>query len=272
MAFGADGVSVGTGGFNYSGDLFVAWNWKAAGGGEGTSNTDGGITSTVSVNTTAKFSIVKWAGSGQQDTVGHGLGVAPDMVIIKDLTGTSAWIVWTPTLTNGGYRMELNETSAQHDSNWSGVDTVPTAAYFNVANNSIVNASGRNYIAYCWKSIEGYSKSGTYTGNGRNNSGTFVYTGFRPAWVMLKAVSASGSWPMVDIERNEIGSSSTAGHNGTVPRLRANTAGIEDDDNRIDMVSNGFHINVNYAESNGDGVSYLYLAFAKGPFKTSRAR
>ena len=254
---------------NTNGDNYTAWNWLAANG--TTSNTDGGITSTVSVNTTAGFSIVKWAGNSSQTTVGHGLSVAPSMVMIKDVDNTNAWVVWTPALTDGRYSVELNETSAQSNTGWSGVTTAPTAAYFNVANNSAVNATGRNYVAFCWNNVEGYSKSGMYTGNGLTE-GMFIYTGFRPAWVMLKCFNTGGSWPMVDKVRNFVGSSSTIGRNGSIPRLRANTSGIEDDMNRILLQSNGFKIPVSYAESNGNGNSYLYLAFAKSPFKNSRAR
>jgi len=256
-AFGTDGFSIGTSSMiNGNSDTFASWNWKA--NGAGSANTDGTINSTVSANTTAGFSIVKYTGTGSVATVGHGLGAAPKMMLIRILEDPNDWQVYHQSIGNT-HKLNLNTTEGSSDqiNRWN--DTSPTSSVFTLGTHSSVNASGPTYIAYCFAEKKGYSKFGSYTGND-NADGTFVYTGFKPAWVMTKYYSGSGhGWHMQDNKRD--------GFNYNNHRLFANTSGAEETSVRMDLLSNGFKYRDN--DGNGNGFNYIYMAFAESPFVNS---
>ena len=251
----SDGFDLGANnGINQSGVTNVAWSWKA--NGTGSSNTDGSITSTVSVNTTAGFSIVKYAGSNSNITVGHGLGVAPKMIIIKNLSSTTSWTVYHESLGNG-HRLVLNSAAGQESTNQFSFGTSPTSSVFALGGGyNDVCANGENYIAYCFAEKTGYSKFGSYVGNG-SSDGSFCYTGFKPAFVIWKGVSGE-AWGMVDNKRDA--------YNTTTKHLYPNLNNAEASQTAImDFVSNGFKIRWNDSNINGSGNSYIYLAFAEAP-------
>ena len=252
---------------NNSGVTYVAWNWKA--GGSGVTNTDGSITSTVSANTTAGFSIVQWTGNGlASQTIGHGLGVRPAMIIHKDAeNGTDAWLSWHQSLGSGFY-IQLS-TSNQAFNN---VDVWPSAGITSTVITTTANATrfnnynNKKHIAYCFAEIEGFSKFGSYTGNG-SNDGPFVYTGFRPAFVLIKRTDASGlSWYIKDTERNL--------YNVADLQLYANLTDAEATSSAAsnDMLSNGFKLRGTSGGVNASGGTYIYACFAENPFKYSLAR
>ena len=254
-SFDTDGFTVGTeSDVNNNSTTYVAWNWKA--NGTGSSNSDGGISSTVSVNTTAGFSIVSYAGNASQpSTVGHGLGAIPEVVLVKPRNDAQSWCMYHEGVGNTKVTY-LDITSGSGGSSvWN--DTSPTSSVFTVNDNQ-VNKSSTNYIAYCFKEIKGYSKFGTYTGN-NNADGTFVYTGFKPAWVMTKITSASDGWMLFDNKRNP--------HNVMDKYITADGLGGDSTRDSIDFVSNGFKLRVANADCNNG--SYIYLAFAESPFVTA---
>ena len=261
LSFDVDGFTVGAdGSVNGSGDTLVSWNWKADNT-SGSSNTDGTITSTVSANPTAGFSIVKYTGNATAGaTVGHGLSQAPDFMLVKQLDAVKNWSVYygDPTdylILNG------SNSTADDDRFWN--DTAPGASVFTLGGLDWVNASGNDYIAYCFHSVEGYSKVGLYTGNG-STDGPFIYTGFNVSFVIAKAYSTTGSWRMYDSKRSP--------YNEVDKRLRADTTAVEDTNLYTDFLSNGFKIRTNNAIMNGSGVNLIYMAFAESPFKYSNAR
>ena len=260
-SFDSNGFSLGNnGGVNGSGDTYVGWQWKANGG-TTSSNSDGSITSTVQANTTAGFSIVTYTGNNTSGaTVGHGLGAAPDTIILKarGVAGQN-WFVNTPVGGGVGYMM-LNQENADSGSNssvWNS--TSPTSTVFTLGNSGGVNDS-TTYVAYCFKPIKGYSKMGNYTGN-NNNDGPFVYTGFKPAWVMIKNTSATSQWPIIDAARDPF--------NVTDARLRANTNAAEATETFFDFLSNGFKVRSTGTDKNDNGNSYFYMAFAQNPLVAS---
>ena len=238
---------------NDSGTGYVNWNWKA--NGAGSANTVGSINSTVSVNTTNGFSIVKWTGNSTAgQTVGHGLGVTPKVVIIKRLNGAAqSWICKFPTATDGYLALDTTDAISA-SSGWLPVSN----SLITLANNwSAYNNNGNDYIAYCFADVQGFSKMGSYTGNG-NADGTFVYTGFKPAFVMMKATSVAQSWQMVDNKRDTF--------NAVDHRLRPNESGAESTSPEwIDFCSNGFKLRNNDVAWNGSGNTYIYMAFAEAP-------
>jgi hypothetical protein len=270
-SFDLDGFSLGDNseagpGVNYGSTGHVAWNWKA--GGTGVTNDDGSIQSTVSANTEAGFSIVSYTGTGSNATIGHGLGVAPDMIIVKNRSdGADSWQVYHSANTSAPEteRLKLNGTDATLDLNlWQ--DTAPTSSVFYIATDSAVNGSGENLISYCFANKEGYSKFGNYTGNG-SSDGPFVYIGFRPSWVMIKRAitSSTGSWAIVDSERAE--------YNPETDALLANSTIAESTGYlNMDLLSNGFKLRDSGGTTNTSGDTYIYMAFAEQPFKYSNAR
>ena len=183
---------------NTSSDNYVAWNWKA--GGSASSNSNGSITSSVSANTTAGFSIVSYTGTGSNATVGHGLGSAPKVVIIKDRSVERDWIVGHTAIGFNKYVL-LNSTSASVTASNRFQDTAPSSSVVTIGTHGYVNNSGSNYIAYCFAEKKGYSKFGKYTGNG-NANGTFVYTGFKPSFLMVKRTDSTSDWLICDNKRN----------------------------------------------------------------------
>ena len=270
-AFNSDGFSVGSGNDgNENNQTYVNWNWKA--NGSGSSNTNGSINSTVSVNTDAGFSIVSYTGTGSAGaTVGHGLNSKPEMIIIKSRSGSAkSWYVYHEGLHASSpedYRVELNTTNAA-SSNTTGNSlqgTAPTNSLFTLGNGSWVNENTKTLIAYCFHSVDGYSKVGSYTGNG-NADGPFVYTGFRPAWVMIKRATYAGdNWVIYDSIRDN--------YNPADSELYPNTSDAETSTKLIDFVSNGFKLRASSGFANGTSIGpYIYLAFAESPFKYSNAR
>ena len=263
-SFNSDGFSVGTeGGYNNSGQTFVSWNWKA--GGTASSNTDGSITSSVSANTDAGFSIISYAGNSSTATVGHGLSQGPEIIFVKSRSNTHSWstgatpIGWTERLEG------LNNTNAAATNDaWD--DTAPSSSVIYLTSDGSSNETGNDYICYAFHSVDGYSKVGSYTGSG-SSDGPFVYTGFRPAFVMVKSSNAIASWWMGDTARETYN-----GGAGTYGWLQANASDAEADYTAIDHLSNGFKLRDVHGGLNGSGNTYLYLAFAESPFKTSNAR
>ena len=267
-SFVEGGTNFGTGTINASwgntsGSTYVSWQWKA--NGAGVSNTDGSITSTVSANPTAGFSIVTWTGTGAAATVGHGLGVAPAMIIWKYRNAVSNWAVGHNRLNNGSspwsYWVQLETAAANAASAGPFNNTAPTSTQFTVGS---FNANGVNLVAYCFAEVEGYSKFGSYTGNG-STDGTFVYLGFRPAFVMIKRTNSTGAWTMVDTARNPF--------NVVDKQLYANYAFAEAGaSNTIDGLSNGFKLRDLGSAFNASGGNYIYMAFAENPFRNALAR
>ena len=255
MSFDTDGFTVGnSAGTNGSSDTFASWNWLASG--STASNSDGSINSTVSVNTTAGFSIVSYTGTGSAGTIGHGLGAVPKWYFVKRRdAGTSNWHVYhAGNAATQDIRLNLTEAVFTTDI-WN--DAAPTSTVFNVKTSVDVNASSGTYIAYCFAEKKGFSKFGSYTGNG-NADGTFVYTGFKPAWVMIKCTSHSGNnWVIVDNKRE--------GFNPDNDRLYADSTTTESDTDVIDLLSNGFKNRFTGGTSNGTSKSYIYMAFAEEP-------
>jgi hypothetical protein len=246
---------------NTNTEKYVAWCWKA--NGTGSSDTTGSINSTAtSASTASGFSIVKFTGTGANATVGHGLGIVPKMMFVRNLTsGGLAWRVHNSSLVSANV-LYLNQTDGSSSDATSFNSTAPTSSLFSVGSNSATNESTSAIIAYCFADIQGFSKFGSYTGNG-NADGTFVYTGFRPAYVMVKRTNTTGHWVMWDSTRDT--------YNLTHKRLYANLTGTEYDGDALglDLLSNGFKFRVNTSEWNGSGDTHIYMAFAEAPFVNS---
>jgi hypothetical protein len=227
------------------------------------SNTAGSITSSVSANTTAGFSVVTYTGTGANATVGHGLGVVPGMVIIKSRSIRN-WIVYHSSLTSAAYYLSLNQTIAQSLVTTIFNSTAPTNAVFSIGTDASVNASAETYVAYCWAPVAGYSAFGSYTGNG-SADGPFIYTGFRPRFILYKGYSAAGyDWVMYDTSRNPT--------NASALQLYSNTSQADYTGGPIDILSNGFKIRSVLNADNASGTSYIYAAFAENPLKYANAR
>ena len=256
-AFNANGFTVNNAtSVNGSSANYVSWNWKA--NGTGSSNTAGSINSTVSVNTTSGFSIVKYVGNASQSqTVGHGLGVAPKLIIFKSSTSADDWSICFPSVLGVDGRLTLNTSAANaigDNTFWNSV--APSSTLFSLGNNTRANASGQTIIAYCFAEKQGYSKMGSYTGNG-NTNGTFVYTGFKPAYVIAKRTDGTSNWNQFDNKR--------FGFNVKNPLLYPNLTNLEADDVFIDLLSNGFKWRTTNGDINASGGSYIYMAFAEAP-------
>ena len=255
----SDGFTLGVGSTlavtNQSGIEMASWNWKA--NGAGVSNTDGSITSTVSVNTTSGFSIVKYTGTGAGATVGHGLGVKPDMIFSKPYSIAGDWNVYNDSFASQE-RIKLNSTAASNIN--SGIfSSLPTASIVNIGTSGDINTAAAAHLFYCFNSVQGYSKFGSYTGNG-NADGTFVYTGFKPAFVIMKNASQSGKWLMMDNKRP------TSGGNPNNARLFADVVNAESTaSNMIDLLSNGFKLRTSDTDHNASGDINIYMAFAAQP-------
>ena len=257
-SFDSDGFTVnGSARTNQNSASMVAWNWKA--NGSGSANTDGSITSTVSVNTTAGFSIVKYEASANA-TIGHGLGVKPAMVITKSRDDATNWASWHKDLTGGDEEdriVNLNTTAAGDTyTNYWGTGGF-TSSVFGVSNTGFHNNSN-SMIAYCFAEKKGYSKFGSYTGNG-NADGTFVYTGFKPAFIIVKRTSSgTQNWCLMDNKR---------GLNPDVYQLHPNTSGVETlgSGDTLDLLSNGFKMRATDGDKNGNGETFIYMAFAEEP-------
>ena len=264
-AFNSNGFTLGSqAGQNTNGGSYVAWQWKA--NGSGSSNTAGSITSTVSANTSAGFSVVTYTGTGANATVGHGLGVAPQMVIVKNRqTAGTSWKVYHIGLTSAAYAMELETTGAEASTPACWNSTAPTSTVVNLGSNAGVNQSSITHVMYCFAPIAGYSKFGKYTGNG-STDGPFVYCGFRPKYVMIKRTDTTGNWIVHDTARSP--------YNVTKADLFPNLSNAEEttNGNQWDMLSNGFKFRDTNAAMNASGGTYIYAAFAEVPTKFSLAQ
>ena len=264
-SFDSTGFTVGSN-MNQNTVPYAAWTWDA--GSSTVTNNDGSITSQVRANPSAGFSIVTYSGNGVVgSTIGHGLNAVPSMLIVKPRTGvtTYGWRVYHASTGNTKY-LNLNSSAAAATyTDWNS--TTPTSSVFSVDGTTAgtVNVSGSTYVAYCFAPVEGYSAFGSYTGNG-SADGPFVYTGFRPRWIMFKRTDATQNWTIIDTSRDT--------YNIMNRRLFANLSYAEDQGipNFIDITANGFKCRDSNISYNASGGTYIYAAFAENPFKTSRAR
>jgi hypothetical protein len=262
-AFNSNGFSVGpNAGMNTSGNALVGAQWQA-GQGSSSSNTNGSITSTVSVNAASGFSVVTYTGTGANATVGHGIGIAPSMIFIKQRNSASTnWRVYSSATGNTGATfLDLTNAFVVASTYWN--NTSPTSSVFSLGTNGDLNASGGTYVAYCWSQIEGFSKVGSYTGNG-STDGTFVYLGFRPKYIMVKRTDSAENWYWWDSIRNP--------YNAVNADLYPNLTNAEDTGTiRCDFLSNGFKLRSS-GSPNASGGTFMYMAFAENPTKNSLAR
>jgi len=255
-SFDSDGFTVGTNGAsNGDGEPFVAWNWLGANG--TASNTDGSITSTVSANTTSGFSIVSYTGTGANATIGHGLSSVPKTIIIKNRSTLDSWMVYHVGAGSNAYFHLETTNGALSPSTAQFQATTPTSSVFYVGTSDGTNKSSSNMIAYCFAEKKGFSKFGTYTGNGNNANGAFVYTGFKPAFVIFKRTNDTGNWQLLDNKR--------LGYNPLNYTLYPNTSLADQDEGDIYLYSNGFQLRGTGTDGNGSGSTYIYMAFAESP-------
>ena len=249
---------------NFNGHTYVAWQWKANGG-TTASNSDGSITSTVQANQDAGFSIVTYTGTGSAGTIGHGLGVVPSVMMIKNREYAASWVVYHKDIHADAeeYGLRLNNTNARESNSGFWNNTAPTSSVFTIGGNAGVN-NGDNtdtLVAYCFAEKQGYSKFGKYVGNG-NANGAFIYTGFKPAFVLVKSSSATHNWHILDNKRDP--------ENVVDKYLNADNTATEATFTFGDFVSNGFKWRSSSGTSfNESGTSYIYMAFAENPFTTS---
>ncbi len=249
---------------NANAATFVGWGWK--GGNASVSNNAGTISSTVSANTTAGVSIVGYTGTGANATVGHGLGVAPKFIIVKNrTTGTRDWECYHAGLTSAAYRIRLNVTAAESSAPTMWNSTAPTSSVFSLGTDADVNASGNNYVAYCFAEVAGFSKFGKYIGNG-NADGPFVYCGFRPRFILVKRSDAIDSWMIYDTSRMPYNIANLALY------PNASTAETTETNNPFDILSNGFKMRGTGTTTNASSGTYVFAAFAEAPFNYARAR
>jgi hypothetical protein len=249
--------------YNETGGSYVAWCWKA--GGTAVSNTDGSITSQVSANVDSGFSVVSYTGTGANATVGHGLSSAPEMMLVKDRDSTFTWRVYHASLANTQV-LYLSATAEATTETATWNSTSPTSTVLSLGTSGGTNGSSLNYIAYAFHSVEGFSKFGSYVGNGSSTNGPFVYTGFKPAFVMIKRTDSTQNWPIVDTSRDT--------YNIANKRLFANLSNAEDTGipNYLDLLSNGFKCRDGNVSYNALGGTYIYMAFAEHPFNYATGR
>ena len=259
-SFDSDGFTLGdAGAVNGSSDTYVAWNWLGANG--TASNSNGSITSNVSANQTAGFSIVTYTGTGSNATVGHGLGSVPRFIVTKDRDSGSSYGWYTYHASQGATKnLYFHTADSEVTSSDRWQDTTPTSSVFYVGTNGGVNGSSSGMLAYCFAEKKGYSKFGTYKGTG-NAEGAFVYTGFRPAWVLFKRTNGNGNWQLIDDKR--------LGYNPESRTFYINNQLSEQDETDADILSNGFRLTNTGSDGNGSGDTYVYLAFAHSPFVNS---
>ena len=248
---------------NVTGEDFVIWNWKA--GGTAVSNTDGTITSSVSANTTAGFSIASYTGTGSAATIGHGLSSAPELIIVKNRDQTDAWQVGSSKGIDFTDYLVLNTNAAAVDNVDRWNDTAPSASVFTIGDGVEVNTNTEDYIAYCFHSIPGYSKVSGYTAAGSDGDMNFLYCGFRPAFVLFKETSATNPWAIIDNKRNT--------YNLADLILRPNASdAVYSHSSGVDFVSNGIKLINNNGMWGDAAADYIFYAIAESPFKTSNAR
>jgi hypothetical protein len=257
-SFDSDGFTLGNGSpCNGSGNSIVGWNWKA--NGQGSANNDGSTNTTyTSANTTAGISIVKWTPSGSAETVGHGLGAVPKMIITKNLGASQGWFTYHHSIGNGKY-LFLNTTAAEATDSSAWNDTTPTSSVFSVG----AQFGGSPYIAYCFAEKKGFSKFGSYTGNG-NADGSFIYTGFKPAFFLWKRHNSTGGWYIADNKRSPFNLVDIIlGPNDSNQESAFGTV------QNFDFCSNGIKLRGTNVDSNYDGGQYIYMAFAEAPLVSS---
>ena len=266
-SFNSNGFSTDTASLVTSGYTYVAWQWQAGQGTTTAGTGTGGITSvTQSVNTTAGFSIVTYTGSGTNGTVTHGLGVAPAMMIVKNRSsGSDNWTIYqkaTSSTPQNDYMFFTTAAKASASTVWQ--NTAPTSSVFSIGTSGTVNTNANNFVAYCWAEITGFSKFGSYTGNG-SADGPFVFTGFRPKFILIKQSSSAGtSWIILD--------SSRSSYNVADLLLLPDSSGAEVTATSLDFLSNGFKLRSTDGSRNTLSATYIYMAFAENPFKNSNAR
>ena len=269
QAFQSNGFQVGTAStVNQDGITMVAWQWKGTGGTRTAFASEADNANNeydLHANQAAGFSINAYVGTGANSTVPHGLGAAPDFVVTKQRSqGSRGWTTWTNAF-SGTQAIDLNETGAVYTSATSWNSTVPSSSAVSLGTRIGTNEDGRNFIMYCFRSIKGYSKIGRYVGNGSAN-GPFIYTGFKPAWVLVKRFDTgsgfSGAWDIHDSTRGE-------GVNPTNESLIASATNVESDDQPLDFLSNGWKVRHDLQGANISGGSYLYYAIAESPFVSS---
>ena len=257
-SFDSNGFTVDTSSsdINADGQNYVGWNWKA--NGQGSSNTDGTINSTyTSASTASGFSIVKYQGTGSNATVGHGLGAVPKMIIIKCLQQTHWWFTYHVNIGNTKH-VTLNTTNAESGASsayWN--NTTPTSSVFSIGTDTGVNQSGQDYIAYCFADVQGFSKIGYYLGN-QLADGPFLYTGFKPAFILSKKKDGASDWYIFDSKRE--------GYNIDNDTLLANQTNAESTTDYLDIFSNGYKVRTTDGDLNTNNGEYVYLAFAENPF------
>ena len=270
-SFDSDGFTVAAGTsnaeeVNTSSDNYVAWNWKA-GTTSGISGSPSITPSGYSFSQTAGFSIIAYTGNASVGaTIPHGLGVAPAVIIFKNRDSNVKWVVYHHKNTSAPEtdHLQLNDTTATSDDDSILNDTAPGSSVITMKTSSSVNSNSVKYVAYCFSEIKGYSKFGSYTGNG-NADGAFVYTGFRPAWIMIKKSSGTEDWSMYDAKRNVNGTTNTLPLLANFSDGETNLTG-----KNMDILSNGFKIRTSNGELNLSGATYIYLAFAESPFVNSK--
>ena len=260
-SFNSDGYVIGnSNGYNINSGTFVSWNWKA--GGTASSNTAGSITTTISANQTSGFSIIKYAGNSTNSTIGHGLGAEPEYIIFKEIDGGESWRVWSKyTPSTASQCLALNLTSAAFSQ--SGWISAVSSSTISIGTDSSINTNGNNYIAYAFAPKQGYSKFGSYVGNG-SSSGTFCYTGMKPAFVLIKKTTGTNGWWGIQDNKREP-------ENIVDKILYANVSDAEYSGANYsqDFLSNGFKIRTAHAGMNESAAPYIYMAFAENPFVTS---
>jgi hypothetical protein len=260
--FTLGGSQSGTGDANITGGTYVGWNWNA--GSRSVGNQDGTINSTVRANPAAGFSIVSYTGTGANGTVGHGLGVAPSMILVKRRDTTNDWAVQHISVP-ATQVMTFNTTAVATTAS-TFQNSNPTLSTFSIAGiSSATNASGGTYVAYCWSEIEGYSRFGRYTGNG-STDGPFVYTGFSPKYIMWKRTDATGDWIVQDTSR-AVANPRDATLYPHLSAVEAVGGGYP-----IDILSNGFKLRNSASFANANGGSYIYAAFAEMPSRYALAK
>jgi len=259
-SFNSNGVTLGNNeNSNLSGSS-IAWLWKA--GGTAVSNTAGSITSSVSANPTAGFSVVTWTGTNTAATIGHGLGVAPAMYITKQRSATGDWFVYHQSVgATKGLFLELTNAAT---TNTYFNDTAPTSTVFSIGSGvGGLNASGVTQVTYCFAPVAGYSVFGSYTGNG-SSDGPFIYTGMRTRWLLIKETGNANSWELFDTSRDP--------YNISSQRLFPNDSAAEATTASLDILSNGIKFRVGNTGINRSGGTYIYAAFAEVPFAYANAR
>ena len=260
-AFGSDGITVGnSGNTNSSGSTpIVGWSWKA--GGSASNNTDGNKTISLSVNTTAGFSVGTYAGTGQDSTIGHGLGAVPDWLMIKNRSsGSRKWQLWHNGLTGTNKYLAIDRSDAELTDTASWDNTAHSNTVWNTYGSGEANQNGENFVCYAWTSIQGFSKFGSYTGNA-NANGPFIYTGFKPAWIMTKQINGSSSWIVHDNKRDPI--------NPIDEFFTVEEHDAAGDLDSFDLLSNGFKVRTSNGDRNSSGDIFAYWAFAESPLVNS---